>query len=41
MYLTKILKPTIQDSHELVEYWMIRMNKEVGKTMKNKELSCN
>lgn len=37
MNLTKILKPTIQDSHELVEYWMIRMNKEVGTSLKNKE----
>ena len=25
------------DSHELVEYWMVRMNKEVGTRMKNKE----
>ena len=37
MRLTKLLKPTIQDSHELVEYWMIRMNKEVGRSLKNKE----
>jgi len=37
MHLTKLLKPTIQDSHELVEYWMIRMNKEVGKSLKKKE----
>jgi len=37
MNLTKLLKPTIQDSHELVEYWMIRMNKEVGKSLKKKE----
>ena len=35
--LTKLLKPTVQDSHELVEYWMIRMNKEVGKSLKYKE----
>jgi len=31
------LKPSIIDSHELVEYWMVRMNKEVGTRMKNKE----
>lgn len=37
MHLTKLLKPTVQDSHELVEYWMIRMNKEVGKSLKKKE----
>jgi len=37
MNLTKLLKPTVQDSHELVEYWMIRMNKEVGKSLKKKE----
>jgi len=37
MNLTKLLKPTIQDSHELVEYWMICMNKEVGKSLKKKE----
>ena len=37
MILTKLLKPAIQDSHELVEYWMIRMNKEVGKIMRSKE----
>jgi len=30
MNLTKILKPEILDSHELVEYWMIRMNTETG-----------
>jgi len=37
MNLTKLLKPTVQDSHELVEYWMIRMNKEVGTSLKKKE----
>ena len=37
LFLTKILKPSIIDSHELVEYWMVRMNKEVGTRMKNKE----
>ena len=30
MNLTKLLKPEILDSHELVEYWMIRMNTETG-----------
>ena len=30
MNLTKLLKPDILDSHELVEYWMIRMNTETG-----------
>jgi len=30
MNLTKLLKPEILDSHELVEYWMIRMNAETG-----------
>ena len=33
MNLTKLLKPDILDSHELVEYWMIRMNTETGNHM--------
>ena len=35
--LTKLLQPTVNDSHDLVEYWMIRMNKEVGASLKTKE----
>lgn len=37
MTLTKLLQPTVNDSHDLVEYWMIRMNKEVGASLKTKE----
>lgn len=37
MTLTKLLQPTVNDSHDLVEYWMIRMNKEVGTSLKTKE----
>lgn len=38
MTITKVLQPTIQDSHDLVEYWMVRMNKEVGASLKTKEV---
>lgn len=37
MTLTKLLQPTVNNSHDLVEYWMIRMNKEVGTSLKTKE----
>ena len=37
MAITKLLQPTVYDSHELVEYWMVRMNKEVGASLKTKE----
>jgi len=38
MMITKMLQPNIQDSHDLVEYWMVRMNKEVGASLKTKEV---
>ena len=36
--ITKILDNNVRDSHDLVEYWMIRMNTEVGNYMKTKEI---
>ena len=33
MNLTKLINPSVRDSHELVEYWMIRMNTVTGGSM--------
>ena len=34
--LTRRLDPSVTDSHDVIEYWMVRMNRECGKKMAEK-----
>jgi len=35
--LTHKLDPSVMDSHDVIEYWMVRMNRECGKKMAEKK----